>query len=105
MGQTTSPSWAVTFYRAYGTFEQPNPYAGYMGMILSLAQGCRGALGRLWQTLDHEDTDGRPSPVSQLPVTLALLGLSLPGTVTHGSCSGYVLEPGGVDGFRRGGCW
>jgi len=27
------------FYRAYGTFEQPNPYAGYVGMTLSLAIG------------------------------------------------------------------
>jgi putative inorganic carbon (HCO3(-)) transporter len=27
------------FYRAYGTFEQPNPYAGYVGMTLALAVG------------------------------------------------------------------
>ena len=27
------------FYRAYGTFEQPNPSAGYIGMTLSLAIG------------------------------------------------------------------
>lgn len=27
------------FYRAYGTFEQPNPYAGFMGMALALATG------------------------------------------------------------------
>ncbi len=27
------------FYRAYGTFEQPNPYAGYIGMTLPLAIG------------------------------------------------------------------
>lgn len=27
------------FYRAYGTFEQPNPYAGYLGLIASLAVG------------------------------------------------------------------
>ncbi len=26
-------------YRAYGTFEQPNPYAGYIGMTLALAAG------------------------------------------------------------------
>jgi len=30
------------FYRAYGTFEQPNPYAGYLGLMLPLA------LGVLW---------------------------------------------------------
>ena len=27
------------FYRAYGTFEQPNPYAGYIGMTLALGLG------------------------------------------------------------------
>ena len=27
------------FYRAYGTFEQPNPYAGYLGLTASLAVG------------------------------------------------------------------
>jgi len=27
------------FYRAYGTFEQPNPYAGYLGVTLPLALG------------------------------------------------------------------
>jgi O-antigen ligase len=27
------------FYRAYGTFEQPNPYAGYMSMTAALALG------------------------------------------------------------------
>jgi len=27
------------FYRAYGTFEQPNPYAGYLGLTLPLALG------------------------------------------------------------------
>ncbi len=30
------------FYRAYGTFEQPNPYAGYIGITLSLAIGILG---------------------------------------------------------------
>ncbi len=27
------------FYRAYGSFEQPNPYGGFLGLILSLAVG------------------------------------------------------------------
>ncbi len=31
------------FYRAYGTFEQPNPYAGTMGMLLALTVGVAGA--------------------------------------------------------------
>lgn len=36
------------FYRAYGTFEQPNPYGGFIGMTLPLAVGLTlGALA-LW---------------------------------------------------------
>ena len=41
------------FMRAYGTFEQPNPYAGYLGLVaplaLSLALGGWKALGPLAQ--------------------------------------------------------
>ena len=34
------------FYRAYGTFEQPNPYAGFLGLMLPLAMGAVvGVLG------------------------------------------------------------
>jgi O-antigen ligase len=35
-----------SFYRAYGTFEQPNPYAGFLGLMLPLAVGVVvGAVG------------------------------------------------------------
>lgn len=32
------------YMRAYGTFEQPNPYAGYLGLTLPLATGLLGTL-------------------------------------------------------------
>jgi putative inorganic carbon (HCO3(-)) transporter len=32
------------YMRAYGTFEQPNPYAGYLGLTLPLAAGLLGTL-------------------------------------------------------------
>jgi O-antigen ligase len=37
------------FFRAYGTFEQPNPYAGYLGITATLALGVvtNGMRGRL----------------------------------------------------------
>lgn len=38
----------TSFYRAYGTFEQPNPYAGYIGMTLALGTGILGACGLRW---------------------------------------------------------
>ncbi|GIK55187.1 MAG: O-antigen polymerase [Chloroflexota bacterium] len=38
------------FYRAYGTFEQPNPYAGYMNLTALLAMGTfLGAIAGVWQ--------------------------------------------------------
>jgi putative inorganic carbon (HCO3(-)) transporter len=36
-------------YRAYGTFEQPNPYAGFLGLIWPLAGGLAWAMAaRVW---------------------------------------------------------
>ena len=37
------------FYRAYGTFEQPNPYAGFLGLIGGLLAGL--ALAGVWDWL------------------------------------------------------
>jgi len=40
------------FMRAYGTFNQPNPYGGYLGLIAPLALSLTlWALGRLWEGL------------------------------------------------------
>ncbi len=37
------------FFRAYGTFEQPNPFAGYLGLTLPIAVGIGiGGLGSTW---------------------------------------------------------
>lgn len=39
------------FYRAHGTFEQPNPFAGYLGMMIPLALGCWwGAVTAWWES-------------------------------------------------------
>jgi O-antigen ligase len=39
-------------YRAYGTFEQPNPYAGFLGLIWPLAAGLAlGLLPSVWQKI------------------------------------------------------
>ncbi len=40
------------FLRAYGTFRQPNPFAGYLGLVLPLALSVfYWALGQWWQRL------------------------------------------------------
>ena len=38
------------FYRAFGTFEQPNPYGGYMGLLWPVVAGIALAL---WSQIDH----------------------------------------------------
>jgi len=59
------------FVRAYGTFEQPNPYGGYLGLVLPLAWGLllgTGGLGywRYW--------------ILDIGRLLATLGLAMMGT-------------------------
>jgi O-antigen ligase len=46
------------FFRAYGTFEQPNPYGGYLGMTAAVALGVV-ATG-VWSSLVERDTNGAP---------------------------------------------
>ncbi len=61
------------FYRAYGSFEQPNPFAGFMGLLLPLAPGL--ALG----TMDEgRRTRGRWLPPFALYLlSFAILGAAL----------------------------
>jgi len=44
------------FMRAYGTFNQPNPYAGYLGYLVPVAASLAlGGLGRWWQRRQWHD--------------------------------------------------
>lgn len=68
------------FVRAYGTFEQPNPYGGYLGLVLPLAYGV--LLGtRTFGTRKFVNSWIRPESTNHestnLPV--ALLGLATMG--------------------------
>jgi O-antigen ligase len=70
------------FVRAYGTFEQPNPYGGYLGLVLPLAWGL--LLGtHKFGVRKFVNSGGRPEPTNpestNLPVPnllLAILGLA-----------------------------
>ncbi|MGA9351801.1 MAG: O-antigen ligase family protein [Anaerolineae bacterium] len=48
-GRVGPPAFVILgrFVRAYGTFEQPNPYGGYLGLVLPLAYGVLLGAGRL----------------------------------------------------------
>ncbi|NJN55662.1 MAG: O-antigen ligase family protein, partial [Anaerolineae bacterium] len=82
------------FYRAYGTFEQPNPYAGYMNLTALLAVGvCLGSVARLWQISSVKYQVSR----AKLPVHLItsspyhLITLSLFSGVTAVLCTLAVI--------------
>jgi O-antigen ligase len=69
------------FFRAYGTFEQPNPYAGYLGLMTALALGvvAEATRGR-WAKLcarrrggsdaSQRFTDPPACPSTTLPIRL-----------------------------------
>ena len=48
-GRVGPPAFVILgrFVRAYGTFEQPNPYGGYLGLVLPLACGLLLGTGKL----------------------------------------------------------
>lgn len=59
------------FIRAYGTFEQPNPYAGYLGLIIPIAFGIVvGVLGK------PQAVAGRQPLLQSLLAILAFLSLA-----------------------------
>lgn len=66
------------FLRAYGTFAQPNPYAGYLGLTIPLAVSLL-----MWCLLDWQPSDAM-SPLDRLyswsgsrAILLSLLGVTL----------------------------
>ncbi|MCP4358897.1 MAG: O-antigen ligase family protein [Chloroflexi bacterium] len=76
------------FYRAYGTFEQPNPFAGYMNLTALLASGAflggvayvwRKASGK-WQVASMQVSPDTPAPPHL--VILSLIGLTAVLTTT-----------------------
>lgn len=73
-GRTDGPEHFMIlgrFYRAYGTFEQPNPFGGYVGLNGALALGVLVGYGMAWW--QGQWTPGRPGRGWLLPA-VALLG-------------------------------
>ncbi|MBN1954105.1 MAG: O-antigen ligase family protein [Anaerolineae bacterium] len=70
-------------YRAYGTFEQPNPYAGYIGMTLALASGWAGSL------IVQREKGAKSALLTYLLVTAALLAAALAASWSRGAWIGF----------------
>lgn len=64
------------FIRAYGTFEQPNPYAGYLGLVIPIAAGIVAAfvLGHP-SSAGQKTEDGRRKFLAPTLSTFALITL------------------------------
>lgn len=91
------------FYRAYGTFEQPNPYAGYLAMSLSLVVGLLGsALSDWWHARGSpgrtQAPKGVPAPgfgplapryVASLCVAGGILAAALGASWSRGAWIGF----------------
>ncbi|MDH7485403.1 MAG: O-antigen ligase family protein [Anaerolineae bacterium] len=65
------------FMRAYGTFSQPNPYAGYLGLIAPLALSLAlWALGRVWDGL-RQGPRRLPADMIRRWATLGFFGAAM----------------------------
>jgi len=82
------------FLRAYGTFQQPNPYAGYLGLTAPLAYGL--LLGLLSQGNTFAGgkpipswRGGRPAATLIAGGALALMGVAMVLTLSRGGWLGF----------------
>jgi len=81
------------FLRAYGTFAQPNPYAGFLGLVFPLAASLAlDALSSLTTAFRHH-TDIRLQDVLKLlfyPLTTAIIGIGLLASWSRGGWLGML---------------
>lgn len=83
------PAFLITdrFYRAFGTFQQPNPFGGFLSLNLALVVGAVLGLGMaLWRADRHKETQRRRLVwLTLLIVAGVLLGVGLLGSWSRGA--------------------
>lgn len=95
------------FYRAYGTFEQPNPFGGYMNLTAMLAAGMVLGLGAALLTRRATDAESWLRPawlwLGGAAVCFAAASAALVFSWSRGAWLGYLAGVGVlvVFGFRR----
>ncbi|MCS7178002.1 MAG: O-antigen ligase family protein [Anaerolineae bacterium] len=78
------------FYRAFGTFEQPNPYAGTIGMVLALMVGVLGVQVVEWARHSFQGLTGQQwVGLAVLAVGSALIGGALVASWSRGAWMGF----------------
>jgi putative inorganic carbon (HCO3(-)) transporter len=83
------------FVRAYGTFEQPNPYGGYLGLVLPLAYGVLlgtrtfGIRQFVNSWVRHESTNLRVTDFLLALLGLATMGAALIMSWSRGAWLGF----------------
>lgn len=81
------------FMRAYGTFEQPNPYAGYLGLVLPVGIGLL-----VWAVVECK---GRPRfQVSGLLAAVGLLAAAMVMSWSRGAWLGFAAALVAVNAVR-----
>ncbi|MDW7991272.1 MAG: O-antigen ligase family protein [Anaerolineae bacterium] len=78
------------FFRAYGTFEQPNPYAGYIGMTLALGTGILGTCGLPWIS------ERRWKSVLGIGAAVGLMAVALGASWSRGGWMGFAAALGAM---------
>jgi len=90
------PEWFLLFdrfMRAHGTFEQPNPYGGYLGLVLPLAYSLLVALLNLSLSPDHSPAvsgaDCGPRRAKDNPYSIKVqdAGYKIQNCILHPACS------------------
>lgn len=76
------------FFRAYGTFEQPNPYAGFLGLVFPIGAGILLGIGMNW--LFTRRTGFKPWLIGLLASATALMGAALVASWSRGGWLGMV---------------
>ena len=71
------------FVRAYGTFEQPNPYGGYLGLVLPLTYGMLLGAGK-------SDTSHRSADLLLAVLGFVLMGSALIMSWSRGAWLGFI---------------
>lgn len=95
------------FYRAYGTFEQPNPFGGYMNLTAMLAAGTALGLGAALLTRRATDAESWLRPawlwLGGAAVCFVAASAALVFSWSRGAWLGYLAGVGVlvVFGFRR----